>query len=128
MDVGEALPGLLLNRAPDGTRGRICRGRAAGAQVVVTARRAPNMNAFAERFVRTIKDECLSKLIFFGEGMLQRALREFVAHYHAERNHQALDNTLIAPPDETMPTTGRVVRRERLGGLLSYYHRRRRTA
>jgi transposase InsO family protein len=90
-----------------------------------TAFQAPNMNAFAERFVRTIKDECLSKMVFFGEAMLRRALREFVEHYHEERPHQGRGNVVLrsSPP---MPTTGPVIRRERLGGLLSYYHRGRR--
>ena len=101
--------------------------KAAGVRVVLTARRAPNMNAFAERFVRTIKDECLSKLILFGEGMLRRALTEFVAiHYHEERNHQGIGNVLVKPSAEPMPTVGAVLRRERLGGLLSYYYRKRR--
>ncbi len=67
----------------------------AGVALVKTAARAPNMNAFAERFVRSIKDECLSRMIFFGEAMLRRALAEFVAHYHAERNHQGLGNRLL---------------------------------
>jgi hypothetical protein len=58
--------------------------------------------------------------------MLHRALREFVAHYHQERNHQGLDNAIIRPAVEPMPTIGPVLRRERLGGMLSYYHRRRR--
>ena len=73
----------------------------AGAEVetVLTAVRAPNMNAVAERFVKTIKDECLSKMVFFGEGMLRRAIGEFVEHYHAERNHGARQPAAAAGAD-----------------------------
>ncbi|MBK8097388.1 MAG: transposase [Planctomycetes bacterium] len=89
---------------------------------------APNMNAFDERFVRTIKDECLSRMIFFDEGMLRRALVEFMVHYHEERPHQGLGNVVPKPSRDSMPNDGAVLRRERLGGLLSYYYRKRRTA
>lgn len=79
------------------------------------------MNAFAERWVRSIKYECLNKMIFFGTAMLDRATREFVAHYHQERPHQSLDNGLI---DGNEPTDiGTVVERERLGGILRHYRR-----
>jgi len=98
--------------------------RASSLEVLLTAFQAPNMNAFAERFVRSIKSECLSKMIFVGEAMLRRALREFVAHYHSERPHQGRSNDIIKPDPASMPAEGRVIRRERLGGLLSYYHRR----
>jgi transposase InsO family protein len=101
---------------------------AAGVAPIFTAVRAPNMNAFAERFVRTIQDECLSKMIFVGEGMLHRALCEFVAHYHEERNHQGVGNRLLRPRTEDLGADGPVVRRERLGGMLSYYHRKRRAS
>jgi putative transposase len=85
--------------------------------------RSPNLNAYAERFVRTIKESCLDRLILFGEGSLRKAIREFVAHYHLERNHQGLGNQLIVP--ETSPTEcrGAIQRRQRLGGMLNYYHR-----
>jgi transposase InsO family protein len=59
---------------------------------VLTALRSPWQNAFAERFVRSIKESCLNRLIIFGEGSLQEAVREFIAHYHHERNHQGLGN------------------------------------
>jgi transposase InsO family protein len=84
--------------------------------------RSPNLNAYAERFVRTIKESCLEQMIFFGEDALRKAVYEFVAHYHTERNHQALGNRLIVPV-MTENTTGTVERRQRLGGLLNYYHR-----
>ncbi|WP_367399755.1 integrase core domain-containing protein [Nevskia soli] len=57
----------------------------------------PNLNAFAERWVRSVKEECLRKLILFGEGSLRHALAEYVSHYHAERNHQGKANTLLFP-------------------------------
>ena len=69
--------------------------RSAGVHVVQTPVRAPNCNAHAERFVRSIKFECLHRLIPLGERHLRRAIREYVAHYHHERNHQGLDNELI---------------------------------
>jgi putative transposase len=94
----------------------------AGVRIVLTPVQAPNANAYAERFVRSIREECLDRLILFGERRLLRALDEFVAHYHAERNHQGLGNALITP--ETCPFRGTHIRcRERLGGLLRYYHR-----
>ena len=80
-------------------------------------------NAFAERFVLSIKSECLNRMIFFGEAQLRRSVAQFVEHYHHERNHQGLESRLIEPP-ERLPREGIVVRRQRLGGLLSYYHRR----
>jgi transposase InsO family protein len=101
---------------------------AAGVTTLRTSVHAPDMNAVAERFVRSIKGECLDRLILFGDAMLRRALHEYVAHYHLERNHQGLDNKIVRPALGTMPGKGHVMRRERLGGLLSYYHRRRRAS
>ena len=68
----------------------------AGIRVVLTPERAPNANAYAERFVRSIKEECLDRMIPLGERHFRHALTEFVEHYHRERNHQGLDNRLIA--------------------------------
>jgi transposase InsO family protein len=94
----------------------------AGVQIVLTPVQAPNANAYAERFVRSIRAECLDRRILLGERRLLRAVDEFVAHYLGERNHQGLSNELISP--ETHPAHGTHVRcRERLGGLLRYYHR-----
>ena len=84
--------------------------------------RSPNRNAFAERWVRSVKDECLSRLILFGGHSLQRALVEFIAHYHSERNHQGKGNVLLFP-SPTPATLSRIRCRERLGGLLRYYCR-----
>ena len=82
--------------------------------------RAPNLNAYTERFVRTIKDSCLERMVLSGEGSLRRAVREFVAHDHHERNHQGLDNrlTLPLPLSTAPPPRGRVPCRQRLGGML----------
>ena len=93
-----------------------------GLRVIQTPYRAPNANAYAERFVRSIKEECLNRRIPFGERHHRRAVAEFVAHYHRERNHQGLDNELI---DDLAAEgrAGRVRRHQRLGGLLNYYAR-----
>ncbi|HEX5107616.1 MAG TPA: integrase core domain-containing protein [Vicinamibacterales bacterium] len=117
---------LIVDRASIFDQGfrRILNG--AGVRLVTTAVAAPNMNAFCERLVRTIKDECVSRMIFFGDGMLRRALAEFVSHYHEERPHQGIGNVVPMPAAEAMPSDGPVLRRQRLGGLLSYYHRKRR--
>ena len=85
--------------------------------------RSPNLNAYAERFVRSIKEECLDRMIFVGQGALRRAVAEFVAHYHCERNHQGLGNRLIHAEQTSLATGASIYRRERLGGMLSFYHR-----
>jgi transposase InsO family protein len=94
----------------------------AGIRVIRTPFRAPNCNAYAERFVRSIKEECLDRVIPLGERHLRRTVAEFVAHYHGERNHQGIGNELIvrAPGPRT---NGRVRRRQRLGGMLNFYYR-----
>lgn len=86
---------------------------------------SPNLNAFAERWVRSVKQECLSNLILLGEGSLRRALTEFLEHYHAERNHQGKRNVRLFPSPKTpQAVSGSTVRRRpRLGGLLNYYSR-----
>ena len=96
----------------------------AGIRVVQTPFQAPNGNAHAERFVRSIKEECLRQVIILGEAHLRRTLTAFMAHYHQERNHQGLDDRLIAPECLAPPGADRAVQcRARLGGLLRYYHR-----
>jgi transposase InsO family protein len=84
--------------------------------------RSPNLNAFAERFVRSIKSECLNRMIFFGRASLQYAVGQFMAHYHAERNHQGVENRLLRPAPVVTPSQP-LQRRQRLGGMLNYYHR-----
>ena len=86
--------------------------------------RSPNLNAFAERYVRTVKSSCLDRMILIGESSLRRALCEFDTHYHAERNHQSLQNKIIRPEFAEFPASGAIQCRERLGGLLRYYFRK----
>jgi putative transposase len=95
----------------------------AGIKSVKLPARSPNLNAFAERFVRTIKEGCLEQMILFGEDALRNSIHQFLDHYHRERNHQGLDNKLIMPIPDTTDLNGIVHRRERLGGMLSYYYR-----
>ena len=85
--------------------------------------RAPNCNAFAERFVRSIKEECLDRMILFGDASLRRALREYAAHYHGERNHQGVGNQLLQPIATVSSTNEPIQCRERLGGMLNFYYR-----
>ena len=98
--------------------------RDAGVEPVVLPPRSPNLNAYAERFVLSVKSECLSQLILFGERSLRHVLQRYLEHYHRERNHQGLDNRLIEPGPEVGQSEGEVVRKERLGGLLAYYYRK----
>lgn len=84
--------------------------------------RSPNLNAYSERWVRSVKQECLSKLILFGERSLRRALTHYLAHYHTERNHQGKSNVLLFPQFSNSTRQPPVQCRERLGGLLRYYH------
>jgi putative transposase len=87
--------------------------------------RSPNLNAFAERWVRSVKEECLSRLILFGESSLRRALQQYIVHYHEERNHQGKENLILFPTqtEARKKKDGAVRCRERLGGLLKYYER-----
>ena len=94
-----------------------------GIEVIRLPPRSPNLNAYAERFVRSIKEECLNRIIPLGEASLRHAVREFVDHYHAERNHQGISNRLIRPSNVVALADSRIRRRDRLGGLLTYYHR-----
>jgi transposase InsO family protein len=110
---------------------KYCRGfrdviRAGGIEPIALPARSPNLNAYAERWVRSVKEECLSKLILLGEGSLRRVLRHYEAHYHEERNHQGKDNLLLFPlRTPAVPGEQEQVRcRERLGGLLKYYERK----
>ena len=93
-----------------------------GIEILLAAYLAPNMNAYAERFVKSIKSECLDQTIFLGRESLVRTITEYVAHYHEERTHKGLRNSLI---NGAAPQNERIVEvRERLGGLLKYYYRR----
>jgi putative transposase len=87
--------------------------------------RSPNLNAYAERWVRSVKEEALSRLILFGEASLRHALHEYVEHYHHERNHQGKGNVLLFPSFSPVGgADGPMQCRERLGGLLTYYERK----
>ena len=85
--------------------------------------RSPNLNAHAERWVRSVKAECLSKIIPFGERPLRRAMNDYLAHYHTERNHQGKNNVLLFRQITETCRDKPVRCRDRLGGLLRYYHR-----
>ena len=85
--------------------------------------RSPNLNAYAERFVRTAKESCLDRMIFCGEGSLRLAVSELIEHYHRERNHQGLGNRIILPEPGTVAKKSVVRRRTRLGGMLNYCYR-----
>jgi transposase InsO family protein len=98
--------------------------RSEGVQVIHTPIRAPKANAYAERFVRTIRAECLDWLLIIGRRRLETVLRVYTAHYNRERPHRAL---ALLSPDSTKtarPTTGgQIKRRDQLGGLIHEYHR-----
>ena len=96
----------------------------AGVERVVLPPRSPNLNAYAERWVRSVKEECLSRLILFGEDSLRHVLNEYVEHYPQERNHQGKGNVLLLPRSSPAgENDGTIQCRERLGGLLKYYER-----
>ena len=95
-----------------------------GVRAVRTPASSPNCNALAERFVGSVRRELKDRIIFVGAASLDYALREFSAHYNAERNQQSLDNQLISPRVSVGSAQGRLERRERLGGLLNFYVRR----
>ncbi len=98
--------------------------QAAGVQLLRLPTRSPNLNAYAERFVRSIKHECLRHIVPLGERHLRAIVHEFVEHYHVERNHQGLDNVIPFPSRGSYTAVGRIERRERLGGLLHFYGRK----
>ncbi len=94
-----------------------------GVQTVKLPARSPDLNAYAERFVRSIKSECLAQIIPLGERHLRAAVKEYTERYHIERNHQGLENELIEKPSDELKMPGAVECRERLGGVLKYYYR-----
>jgi putative transposase len=96
--------------------------RDSGVEILLTAYQAPNVNAYAEWFVKSIKSGCLDQVIFLGRESLVRATTEYTAHYHEERSHQGIGNVLLKGPE--LQNEGIVDVRVRLGGLLKYYHRR----
>ena len=114
---------LIHDRDPLSTRvfGEILEG--GGVQPIRLPPKSPNLTAYAERFVRSMKEECLSRVVPLGEGHVRLLLGEYVEHDHRERNHQGLDNQLLQRPPPPVSLAADVQRRERLGGLLNFYHR-----
>jgi putative transposase len=113
---------LLCDRDPNWTAAMEAVLSTVGVHVVRTPPAAPNCNAHAECFVRSIKEECLDRVVPLGEWHLRRLIREYLTHYHAERNHQGIGNALIGRPPP-QPAAGPVRRRQRVGGILSHYYR-----
>ena len=95
-----------------------------GTTVIRLPPMSPNLNAYAERFVRSIKDECLNRIIFMGQASLRRAITEYMEHYHRERNHQGLDNRLIQLPTAVTADRDPIRCHARLGGTLNFYYRK----
>jgi putative transposase len=114
---------LILDRDPLYTEEIRQMPRGAGLKPLLVPARSPNLNAYAERFVLSIKSECLDRIVPLGERHLRRPIVEYLAHYHGERNHQGLGNVLLRGSPDPANENGRVQRRERLGGLLDFYHR-----
>ena len=114
---------LIHDRNPLFTAGFADILKAAGAKTVKLPAHSPNLNAFAERFVLSIRTECLNRVIPLGERHLRMLVTEYLAHYHGERNHQGLDNRLIDGPPANQNAGGPVHCRQRLGGLLNFYYR-----
>jgi transposase InsO family protein len=98
--------------------------QASGVEPILLPPRSPNRNAHCERFVRSIKEEALAQMVMLGERALYYAIHQYLTHSHTERKHQGLSHQLITREGDVRCHTGPVVRRERLGGLLSYYHRK----
>jgi putative transposase len=115
---------LLRDRDGKFTEGfdRILQG--AGIEPIKLPPRSPNLNAYAERWIRSIRSECLDQLILFGERSLAHALQQYLVHHQQERNHQSLDNLIHFPDPRLRANTGRIAKSERLGGLLQFYYRK----
>ncbi len=115
---------LIHDRDPLFTRSFCKILNSSNVETVKLPARSPNLNAHAERFIRSIKSECLAKIIPLGERHLRHAVKEYTEHYHVERNHQGLDNRLVEEPPGVVDMNFAVVRHERLGGVLNYYERK----
>ena len=112
---------LIMDRAPVFDAKFVATLENGGVEVKKLPPRSPNLNAYLERFNRSLKEECLDQVIIFGRRHLEHLCREFLIHYHRERPHQGLENQMIDPM--TQQRDGPIQCRERLGGLLKYYHR-----
>ena len=115
---------LIHDRAPCFSRAFRTILRDAGVRTIRLPRRSPNLNPFAERWVRTAKELCVDRMIFFGESSLRRAMAEVETFYNRERPHQGIGNVIILPEVDQRPKEGTVECRSRLGGMLNYYHRK----
>jgi transposase InsO family protein len=113
---------LILDRDPVFTARVRATLASGGVRVVRLPSRSPNLNAYAERFVGSIRRECLSKVVPLGDRHLRHVVREFLRHYNAERNHQGVGNRLLNP-EVAANAIGPIQRRKRLGGILSFYCR-----
>jgi len=117
---------LIHDRDPLFTKAWTALLESGGVKCVPIPAQSPNCNPHAERFVKTVKTECLQHFVIFGQRHLGHLLREFVAHYHAERYHQGLGGQLIRPQglaSNENGTPAAIRCRSRLGGLLNFYHR-----
>ena len=114
---------LIMDRDPLYTHAFRTMLASSGVKSVKLPARSPNLNAYAERWIGSVRRECLARVIPLGERHLRQVVQEYVEHYHRERPHQALDNRLLTPLNDSAANGGRVVRRQRLGGVLKYYHR-----
>jgi transposase InsO family protein len=113
---------LICDRDPKWSRAVVGFLEREGIRVIRTPVCAPNCNADAERFVRSLNEECLNRVLRLGERHLRRTMSEFVAHYHAARNHQGIGNERIQPVKRA-DGQGMVRRRQRMGGMLNFYCR-----
>jgi putative transposase len=114
---------LLHDRDPTFTQAFDGLLKSSGVEPVILPPRSPHPNAHCERFVRSIKEEALDHMLMLGERSLSYGIQQYLVHYHIERNHQGLGNQLLSPAPGLGSHHGQVKRRERLGGLLSYYYR-----
>jgi putative transposase len=116
---------LILDRDPLYTKAFRTILKDAGVNIVRLPARSPNLNSYSERWIRSLRSECLSRIIPLGEKHLRETIASYLDHYHMERNHQGLGNRLIEPiAANTNAGQGRILRRQRVGGLLNYYHRK----
>ena len=113
---------LLLDRDTKFTASFHQKIKDAGIKPTKTPPQSPNCNAHIERFFRSIKSECLRRMIFYGDAMLLNDINKYLDHYHHYRNHQGIDNLRITPPPDE-PIEGKIVCDQQLGGILKYYHR-----
>ena len=115
---------LIHDRAPSFSKAFRTILRDAGVSTIRLPRRSPNLNPFAERWVRTAKELCVDRMIFFGASSLRRALAEVETFYNRERPHQGIGNAIILPEVDKPPKEGAIECRSRLGGMLNYYYRK----